>query len=276
MSKGEQATEPGALVDLTAREALPLLLERYGDKLYRLGIRVCRTEDEAADLLQDVFVIALRKWDQFEGRSEPSSWLYTIAVRACRRRHRRRAGEPAEIPSLEELLPSGDSAVPAPPEEDDPLDSVLRKETIERVDAAISGLPVEYRLPLVLKELAGLSVAEVAEILDLPEGTVKTRLHRGRLKLREVLVEDLPTRETPPPDHSREVCLDLLQAKQEALDRGVEFPVHSGELCSRCESLFATLDLTQEVCQRLGRNEMPPRVRSLVDRRLASESSGPS
>lgn len=69
MPKEEQETDSRSLVDLTAREALPLLLERYGDKLYRLGIRVCRTEDEAADLLQDVFMIALRTFRK--GRSRP-------------------------------------------------------------------------------------------------------------------------------------------------------------------------------------------------------------
>ena len=68
-------------------------------------------------------------------------------------------------------------------------------------------------------------------------------------------------------------CLDLLQAKQEALDRGVPFPLAPGELCDRCQSLFATLDLTQEACHAIGRGELPPAVRDLLRRRLAAPSS---
>ena len=253
---------------LPAREAVPELVERYGDKLYRLGRSVCRSEEEAADLLQDVFLTAFRRWDQFEGRSKPSTWLYTIAVRACRRRHRRRSGEPTKIPSFEDLLPSGADAIPDPDAAEGPLDDLLRQEIVERVDEAMASLPASYRMPLLLKELSGLSVQETAAVLGLEEATVKTRLHRGRLQLRKALAQALPVKESGPPSHDRALCLDLLAAKQEAMDRGVPFPVPPDDLCDRCRSLFATLDLAHEACAELGADRMPTDVRRLLDDRL--------
>jgi RNA polymerase sigma-70 factor (ECF subfamily) len=251
------------LLDLSAEEAIPLLLDRYGDKLYRLGLRVCGDDDEAYDLLQEIFLNAYQNWDQFEGRSAPSSWLYTIAVRACQRRHRRRAGEPEVMQSLEELPPSGDRVASAL-EGDDPLSAAIARQAEDRLSGALVKLPLKYRLPLILKDIAELSVDEVAQVLGLKKATVKTRVHRARLQLREILDPLLPRRFAPARDHLQTVCIDLLRAKQEALDRGVPYPVPESELCSRCESLFATLDLSHEACQRLGQGKLPDQVRRLL------------
>lgn len=249
------------LAHLDADRAITQLVDRYGDKLYRLGLRVCGDEDEAFDLLQETFLNAYRKWDQFEGRSAPTSWLYSIAVRACRRRHRRRAGEPEALHSLEELLPSGDDVATVP---DDPLSTALGREAERRLSQALAELPLPYRLPLILKDIAELSVKEVAEILGLKEATVKTRVHRARMQLRGALDSVLPRRPAPPPDHPRTVCLDLLRARQEALDRGVAFPIADSELCSRCGALFTTLELAHDVCHRLGQGPLPAEVRRLL------------
>ncbi len=113
-------------------------------------------------------------------------------------------------------------------------------------------------------------MAEVAQILDLKEATVKTRVHRARLQLRNALAEVLPRRDAPLPDHANNVCLDLLQTKQDALDRGVPFPLPPSELCSRCKSLFATMDLVRDVCTEIGRGEIPEPVRDLLRSRLGS------
>jgi len=253
-------------------EAIPMLLDRYGDKLYRLGIRECGSEDEALDLLQDTFTIAFRKWSQFEGRSAPSSWLYSIAVRVCRRRHRRRSGEPAQMQSLDELLPARGEPIAVVPESDDPQRAVVEREAREAVEEGIAQLPSTYRLPLVLKEIAELSVAEVAEVLGLKEATVKTRLHRARLKLRTELERILPRAVIPPADHSRQICIDLLAGKLEAMNRGVEYPLPNAELCTRCSAFFDGLDLAQRACVDLGQGEMPPAVRAILEREFGSES----
>lgn len=247
------------------------LLEAHGDRIYGLGLRMCGNEAAAEDLVQETFLRALRSWDSFEGRSRPSTWLYTIASRACRRMKRRRSGEPTRIESLEELLPGAGEEIPdLPPGDEGPLDEVLRRELRDRVQEALEALPPDYRLPLVLKEMIGLSVAEVAEILGLKEGTVKTRLHRARLAARKQLRRALPAAAASPPDHSRRECLDLLRAKQEALDRDASFPVTDEYLCSRCRSLFETLDLTREACRRLAKqDELPTRLRQAVLEEIA-------
>ena len=248
-----------------ARDAVSDLLERHGGLIYALGLRFCGNEDEARDLVQDTFLLAFRKWDQFEGRSEASTWLYRIAARACQRRHRRRSGEPRVLEPLQALLPSGDETiVDLPSSDESPLDVLERRETREAVSEAVARLPEKFRLPLVLKEILELPVDEVARALGVKENTVKTRLHRGRLYLAKALREELPSRPAPPIDHSRRMCLDLLRLKQDTLDRGVEFPVPQDELCVRCRSLFATLDLGGEVCRRLRSGELPGPLRSAV------------
>ncbi len=207
---------------------------------------------------------AFRSWKQFDGRSAPSTWLYTIAARRCQRRHRRRAGEPRALTSLSSLLPSsGDSTVRIA-SDSNPFDDAVRQQMEERVSSAVAALPPSLRLPLVLAKIAEIPLADVARVLDLKPGTVKSRVHRARLAVRQRIAASLPTRPAPQADHGRGFCLDLLRAKQEALDRGVPFPVRDGDLCDRCRSLFATLDLARDVCRRLASGHMPAEVAALT------------
>lgn len=246
--------------------AIPALLEQHGGKIFGLAMRMCGSADKAEDLVQEVFLQAFRKWDQFEGRSSPTTWLYTIAARMCGRMHRKKAGEPERVHSLQSLLPFGDGdRVPDVKSDDEgPLDQQMRSEAIESVGDAITHLPAKFRMPLILKDIIGLSVVEVAEILGLKEATVKTRLHRSRLVLRDELSRDLPQREAPPAAYPKRVCMDLLRAKQEALDRGVEFPVQRKDFCDRCSAVFASMDLTKQVCEDLSSTGLPEAVRQAV------------
>ncbi len=242
-----------------AEVALPRLLEDHGGRLYSLALKFCGSPEDAEDLVQEVFLLAFRKWSQFRGASRPTTWLYTIAARACQRRKRRRSGEPQTLTSLSDLLPFGEGPVtdlPAP--HAGPLEAQLRREARESVERALGELPRHYRMALILKDLVELPVADVARVLSLKEATVKTRVHRARLQLRQALTEALPPRDAPPSLYSQRVCLDLLSAKQEALDRGVAFPVGGSEVCERCASLFATLDLGRDACLEIGRGELPP------------------
>ena len=245
--------------------AIPRLLEQHGGRLYGLGLRLCGAPEEAEDLVQETFLQAYRSWDQFEGRSKPSTWLFTIASRVCQRMHRRRAGQPEKMESLDELAPFLDKEIAVPP--DGPLDAQIRKEGLARVEEAITNLPIDFRMPLILKDIVGFSVAEVASVLGLEEATVKTRVHRARLRLRAELTKGFESRALPPPAYGKQVCLDLLEAKQEALDRGVEFPQEV--ICDRCRAVFASLDLTGDICAALGRGEMP----SGLEKRLLEQIS---
>jgi RNA polymerase sigma factor (sigma-70 family) len=250
----------------SAEIAVGRLFEEHGARLYRLGVRFCGNADEAHDLVQDVFLQAFRSWQQFDGRSSPSTWLFTMAARRCQRRHRRRAGEPAQVVSLSTVLPSPDGPIA---DLDGPLDDVVRTQLRERVAAAVRELPDWMRLPLILAEIAEMPLADVALILGLKVGTVKSRVHRARLAVRHQLASELPSRQASSPPLDRQLCFDLLHAKQEALDRNVPFPLEQGELCERCRSLFATMDLTRDVCRELGSGEMPADVAALIRAEIA-------
>lgn len=116
--------------------AVPQLVEEHGALLYTLGRQFCASPEEAEDLVQETYLQAWRKWDQFEGRSSPMTWLYKIASRVCQRFHRKRSGEPNSLDSLEQIDFS-EGPVPVLPEEDDPLAEQIRREGRERIEAAI-------------------------------------------------------------------------------------------------------------------------------------------
>lgn len=283
------ATTHGAVAELPADKAIPHLVDAHGGRLYGLGLKLCGNPEDAQDLVQEIFLQAFRKWDQFEGRSDPSTWLYTIGARACRRMNRKRSGEPKRIEPLSRLLPSGEATIPDLPDgepattgpgegrHEDPLEGQLRREAREAVDRALAQLPPDFRLTLVLKDIAELSVAEVAEVLGIKEATVKTRVHRARLLLRRELARGLPRRRpSPEPAHERTVCIDLLRGKQEALDRGVPFPVPAESLCERCRALFATLDLARDTCREVAEGRLPAELRERLLHPERREGASPS
>jgi len=232
------------------RDAIDRLVEAYAGPIYGLGLRFCGNATDAEDLVQEVFLNAQKGWEGFRGESDPKTWLYTIAARACQRMQRKKAGEPRRVASLDVAS-----------EQDGVVQAQIRREAKERIERAIAELPEEFRVPLVLKEIVGFTVPQVAGMLGLEEGTVKSRVHRARLKLREAVDAVLPRNPepAPPPAYEERVCLDLLNAKQEALDRGVAFD--GAVICDRCRSVFAALDLTQQVCHDLAGGELPAGVR---------------
>jgi RNA polymerase sigma-70 factor (ECF subfamily) len=233
-------------------EAIPRLLSEHGDRLYALGLRFCGDPEGAQDLLQETFLRAWSKWHTYRGDSSPQTWLYRIASRACQRLHRKRAGEPARLLSLDELLPTEGPMGQLPADADDPLRQRILAEARQGLEEAIVALPVTFRMPVILKEMLGLSVEETASVLGLKAATVKTRLHRARLRLRKVLEEGLPQEDVPPLAYDLRFCLDLLVSKQDALDRGVDLPLPAQVACRRCELMYESLQLTHDLCGELG------------------------
>jgi RNA polymerase sigma-70 factor, ECF subfamily len=251
-----------------ADEAAAQLFRLYGDRVFRLGLGMCGRPENADDLVQETFFRALRAWPSFEGRAKVSTWLYTIASRACRRMERRRAGEPRVL----DRYPDGDAergrdpysgARPA-----DALDQLTQDQARTHVRQAVAALPATFRLPLLLKDLEGLSVAEVAEVLNLKPGTVKTRVHRARLMLGRALGAGDPPAVSDG-DHARRECLDLIQARQDAYDRGVPFPLRPEVVCERCQSLFLALHLTRSACDAMAAGRMPDPLRAALQDSLA-------
>lgn len=168
-------------------EAFEELVSRYESKVFNLAMRFTRNQEDAEEVLQDVFTTLYRKIDGFEGKSAFSSWLYRIIVNAAFMKLRKRK-QYTTIP-IEELTP----AVKAQFSERDifigtPADSALIKNELRSIlHRAIGRLPERYRAVFILRDVDGLSNQEVGEILQLSIPAVKSRLHRSRLMLQRKL-----------------------------------------------------------------------------------------
>ena len=159
------------------------------DRMYRFAFRLCGQEDDAKDLVQETFLNAFRGLKDFRGEARPSTWLYTIAARACSRMRRRRKGEPERELSLEEFIPTseGEFRLQIPTEGLSPEAALENKELRDMLFGAIRRLPKKYRMVLVLRDMEGLSAKEVGSVMGLNERAVKSRLHRARLFVRREL-----------------------------------------------------------------------------------------
>ena len=149
-----------------------------------------------------------------------------------------------------------------------PADPLMRAEARAMVQTAILALPPQYRVPLVMKDILELPLEECAQALGLKLDTVKTRIHRARLALRKVLNDGLRTRRAPEPEYDRQLCLDLLGAKLEAMDSGRAFPIGRDVMCERCRSIFAELDLGQNSCAEL-LEKIPAEARKRIEKAIA-------
>lgn len=258
-------------VSMSAKEAIPLLLEKHGGMIHAVAMRLCGNKADADDVVQEVFLQAFRKWHTFAGRGDPGSWLYTIAVRSCKARTRRKGGTDKRMMAVSQLMPWNESTVmeiaAAPEGEEDELQI---GEAVARVQSEITRLPEHLRMPLVLKEVMGLSVEDTATTLHLAMNTVKTRLHRARLALRKAMMAKARAVEAPLPIYEKQLCLDLLKAKMEALDRGDRGggKIPQAEVCARCRAVFRELDLVQDACARLAAGQLPEKLRVAVKKAL--------
>ncbi len=262
-----------------AETAIPTLVELHAPKLYNLATRLCGNAADAEDMVQDVFLQAHRKWHTFRGDSDPGTWLYAIAARSCKSRLRRKGGIDRRMPAVSQLLPFGDTRIIDLPEAADertsgPLAATISRESSAAIHAAILTLPEHFRVPLVLKEMLELPIDDVAAALRIKPETVKTRVHRARLLLRKALInrKGLPHSDAPAPTYEKQVCMDLLKAKLNAMDQGRGFPIGQDVVCERCRAVFAELDLAQNTCVRLAEGKLPERVRTAILKAVSQES----
>lgn len=169
--------------------AFDRLYREHVDRIYRLAQRLCGHTDDANDLVQETFLNAYRKFGQFRGESQVSTWLYTIASRACLRMRRRRKGEPERELSFDEFIPTseGEFRLQVPIKGLTPEQALEKKQLRKALHSAIDKLPQKYRLVLVLRDMEGLSAKHVGMIMGLNERAVKSRLHRARLFVRKEL-----------------------------------------------------------------------------------------
>ncbi len=166
-------------------------------------------------------------------------------------------------------MPWRDTTVAAIPNSADghqpaPVKASIRREAEHAVHQAILTLPENFRVPLILKEMLELRIDDVAAALNIRPETVKTRVHRARLLLRSALMKRVQQRDAPEPTYDKQVCLDLLKAKLDAMDHGRGFPIGQDVMCERCRSVFAELDLAQNACASLADGAMPAGVRKAI------------
>jgi RNA polymerase sigma-70 factor (ECF subfamily) len=170
-------------------ERFDKLYREHVDLVYRYAHRLCGDSEAAKDLVQETFLNAFRGLQQFRGDAKISTWLYTIASRACLRMRRKRKGAPERELSLEEFVPSseGEFRLQIPIEGLTPQQALENKELRQALERAIDTLPKKYRMALVLRDMEGLSAGEASAIMGLTERALKSRLHRARLFVRREL-----------------------------------------------------------------------------------------
>ena len=161
------------------------LVDNYSPRIYNLALKMLGDRDLADDILQETFVNAYRSIDRFEGRSHISTWLYRIAHNAVLMRFRKEKAQP-DLQSIDDGLDL-DTLAAAAEWEDVPERRLLQAELLQVMDKALANLSESLRVVFVLRDIDGLSTAETAEVLDLSETAVKSRLHRARLALRKQL-----------------------------------------------------------------------------------------
>ncbi|MFY1705139.1 RNA polymerase sigma factor SigM [Micromonospora sp. WMMA1923] len=161
------------------RHAFTELFQRHRDRLWAVAVRTAGDREEAADALQDAMLSAHRAAAGFRGDSAVTTWLHRIVVNACLDRIRRRKAHPT-VPLPDGFRPDEDGRVTGGVE---PVAPAPDHDTALVVRQALAELPVEQRAALVLVDVQGYPVAEVARILGVAEGTVKSRCARGRARL---------------------------------------------------------------------------------------------
>jgi RNA polymerase sigma-70 factor (ECF subfamily) len=194
-TEGKEAASPSD-DELIARArakdfaAFETLLGRYEDKVYRLAFRIVRNETDAKEILQETFVSIWRKLDTFKGDSQFGSWVYRIATNAAlmrlrsQRRHPEVSTEELPIGYLDNYgqpMPAGENWSKRP---DDQLQS---SELRTHIQTAVDALPDIYRTVFIVRDVEGLSTEETAASLGISVPTVKTRLHRARIALRDAI-----------------------------------------------------------------------------------------
>ena len=205
-----------ALIEALRRgeaSAAEQLVATYGDRAYRLARRITGGRADAEEALQDAFWNVIRKIDTFRGDSSFASWIFRVVTNAAYQLLRRRASRTAEIP-LDDVLPVFDvdgyhgGAITDWSASVD--DVALQHELRDRLSSAIDELPPHYRAAIVLRDIEGLSIFEVAEVLGITVATVKTRTHRARLQLRQRLSSFMARAErNRPPRHLKAEVLSV-------------------------------------------------------------------
>ncbi|BDG02240.1 sigma-70 family RNA polymerase sigma factor [Anaeromyxobacter oryzae] len=260
------------------RAALEKLLRNHEGAVFRFGMKMCREQEDAKDVLQETLLAAARTLPEFRGASSVSTWLYTIARSFCIKKRRTSKFAPEQVHSLD-ADPEAVAAVRD--QRRGPEEAFAGRQLREALDAAIGALEPMYREVLVLRDVEGLSAPEVAEVLGISVEAVKSRLHRARVAVREQLAPVLePTDAAGTPAPAPEGCRDVVAMFSRRLEGEIdeaacaELQEHL-ERCDACRGRCEALRQTLATCRQLGAAPVPApverSVREALRRFLASE-----
>ncbi len=251
------------------RASLERLLERHERRVYRFGLKMCRDPEAAKDVLQETLIAAARTVKDFRGASTPSTWLYAIARSFCIKQRRRSKFAPEQEESIDAEATGREVRELADPSR--PADEALSGKQVEAaLEEAIGALDPMYREVLLLRDVEGLSAAEVAEAVGISVEAVKSRLHRARVAVRERVA---PVLSAEPAAPFPEACPEVVLLFSRHLEGEISAPVCEQmerhlAACPRCAERCATLQQTLASCARTPLPEVPAPVQFEVRRAL--------
>lgn len=174
--------------------AFNMLVYRWQRKIYNFAYRYTMDRDAAGDIAQQTFIRAFKNLPQLKDPAAFAPWLYQITVNLCKDHLKKKKNRFLSLEALQEK--HQESGMPLPQElhsaeRDSPDHALQRCETVDRVQRALTQIPAEQREVVILKQFQGLKFSEIAEILDLPVNTVKSRMYYGLSAIRKILEQDV-------------------------------------------------------------------------------------
>lgn len=244
--------------------ALETLLRRHQDRVYRFGMQMCRNPEDAEDVLQETLLAAARSIQKFRGGSSLSTWLYAVARSFCIKKRRKSKFAPTREQSLEQDVAESEilAATGKTPDE-----AALGKEIQSALKSAIESLEADQREVLLLRDVEGLTASEVGEVLEISAAAVKSRLHRARVRVRDLVAPKLGI--VVPAPASPSTCPDVLDLYSKHLEGEISADVCEQmerhlDGCERCRTACDSLKLTLSLCRRLPAAPVPEQVQESV------------
>jgi len=255
-------------------ESLERALTLLQQTTFSFSMRVCGHREDAEDTAQETLVRAVPQLSNFQSPEALAVWLYKVARSRCLMSRRRGKFAPRQSLSLEDLLPDRNELEALTSSRDrGPEHELLRAEDRKELQRAVLKIPPDYRMILVLHDMEELSPKEVAQITGLREGTVRVRLHRARVFLRNQLARKVPQPGRRIKLRRQLECKRLFAALSEYIDQELDPALcdkleHHLDDCSPCKAYLASLVETVHRCRRHCTEEVKASVRAQVRRLL--------